>query len=70
MSVLTITAEIIRSGYPIAGTMKSQNGSPKGHNKPSNVADYRKQAWTAIPKVFGACEFILVRPTLINLQLF
>jgi hypothetical protein len=70
MSVLTRTADIAISGYPIAGTNEQPEWQPESHNEPRGVADYREQARTPIPKVFGACELIFVSPALIQLQLF
>jgi hypothetical protein len=69
MSVLTTTADIIRSGYPIAGTMKSQNGSPN--------ATISQAMWLITGSKRGGDSKSIRRvrvhpcpPTLINLQLF
>jgi hypothetical protein len=43
---------------------------PNRRNNPKNIAGCSKQVWPATPKEFSARQFILVRRTLIKLQLF
>jgi hypothetical protein len=70
MSVLTRTADIAISGYPIAGTNEQPEWQPESHNEPRGVADYRDKRGRRFQKYLAPCELIFISPVLIQLQLF